>query len=81
MSVAAKRACIDPKHVALSIARQCDLIGLPRSSYYRPPTQQTESTENLQIMALIDEEYTKYPFFGSRKIRDILRRQGYNDES
>jgi len=78
MSVAEKCACIDPKHATLSVSRQCDLIGLPRSSYYRLPSQQTESTENLQIMALIDEEYTKYPFFGSRKIRDILRRQGHN---
>ncbi len=78
MSIAEKCACIDPKHATLSIVRQCDLVGLPRSNYYRPSTQQQESAENLQIMALIDEEYTKYPFFGSRKIRDILRRQSYN---
>jgi len=78
MSVAEKRTCIDPQHATLSIARQCDLVGLPRSSYYRPVIPQTESVENLQIMALIDEEYTKYPFFGSRKIRDVLRRLGYN---
>jgi putative transposase len=78
MSVAEKRTYIDPQHATLSIARQCDLVGLPRSSYYRPVIPQTESAENLQIMALIDEEYTKYPFFGSRKIRDVLRRLGYN---
>ena len=56
MSVAEKRTCIDPQHATLSIARQCDLVGLPRSSYYRPVIPQTESVENLQIMPLIDED-------------------------
>jgi len=36
MSVGEKIKCIDPKDSDLSISRQCDLLGLPRSSYYRP---------------------------------------------
>jgi hypothetical protein len=35
MSVQEKRMCIDAGHPQLSIARQCELIGLPRASYYR----------------------------------------------
>ena len=35
MTVDEKRACIDPLHQKLSIIRQCELIGLPRASYYR----------------------------------------------
>jgi len=36
-----------------------------------------ESDENLHLMELIDKTYTKYPFYGSRKMRDSLRRDGY----
>ena len=36
-----------------------------------------ESAENLELMRLIDEEYTRHPFYGSRKMRAWLQRQGY----
>ena len=55
--------------------RQCELIGLPRSSYYREPGG--ESEENLELMKLIDEEYTRHPFYGSRKMKKYLRTLGY----
>lgn len=77
MSVSEKRACIDPDHKSLSIRRQCELIDLPRSSYYREQKSARESEENLALMRLIDEEYTRHPFYGSRNMRDYLRRQGH----
>lgn len=75
MSVSEKRRSIDPAHPQLSIQRQCELIGLPRSSYYRETLDGRESPENLELMRLIDEEYTKHPFYGSRQIRNWFRRQ------
>lgn len=77
MSVAEKRSCIDTSHESLSISRQCELIELPRSSYYRKSSLNKESDENLALMRLIDKEYTKHPFYGSRKMRNYLHRQGY----
>ena len=56
MSVAERQRCIEPGHPQLSVTRQCELIGLPRSSYYRPRVE-TESEENLMLMRLIDEEH------------------------
>lgn len=67
---------IDPGNKELSVTLQCELLYLPRSSYYRLPKAQ-ESEENLRLMRLIDEQYTKHPFYGTRKIRDVLRRQGH----
>ena len=61
--MAEKRAMIEPEHAKLSVRRQCELIGLSRSSYYREPGG--ESEENLELMRLIDEEYTRHPFYGS----------------
>ena len=62
---------IEPEHPDLSIARQCALIGLSRSSYYHTPCG-VESEQNLKYMRLIDEQYTCTPFYGSRRLRDWL---------
>jgi len=63
-----KRELIGPEHV-LSIRRQCELLGLNRSSYYYSPAQ--ENAENLSLMKEIDAEYTRHPFYGSRRMRDF----------
>ena len=77
MSVADRQRCIEPGHPQLSVSRQCELIGLPRASYYRQSLAGRESAESLALMGLIDEEYTRHPFYGSRKRRDSLIRQGH----
>ncbi len=66
---------IEPGHVEISIRRQCELIGLARSSWYYQPAQESEL--NLILMRLIDKAYTKWPFYGRRKMTAWLRRQGY----
>jgi putative transposase len=56
--------------VELSLARQCALIGLPRSSWYYTPA--AETAENLELMRLIDKQYLATPFYGSRKLAKVL---------
>ena len=58
----------------LSICRRCALIGLNRSTSYLEPG--TESAENLRLMRLIDEQYLKTPFSGSRRMTAFLERCG-----
>ncbi|HYT42109.1 MAG TPA: IS3 family transposase [Methylomirabilota bacterium] len=74
-SVKLKRALIEPEHLHVSIARQCELLQMARSSYYYEPAQ--ESEENLQLMRLLDEQYTRLPFYGTRKMTAWLHTQGY----
>ncbi|MFT5085221.1 MAG: putative transposase [Lentisphaeria bacterium] len=57
--------------------RQCELLSLPRASYYLNTDWAAETEENLSLMRLIDEEYTCHPFYGNRKMRDYLRRIGH----
>ncbi len=66
---------IEPMNTEIPIYRQCELLGLSRSSYYYEPAG--ESEYNLELMRLIDEQYTKTPFYGTRKMAAWLRRQGY----
>ena len=64
------RTWIEPDHNTISIVRQCALLGLPRSSRYYAPCG--ESPENLALMREIDEQYTEWPFLGSRKLAQEL---------
>lgn len=62
-------------HSAISIRRQCELLGLSRSSlYYRP---RRDSSYNEQLMRMIDEQYTQTPFYGVARMTEWLRRQGH----
>ena len=54
--------------------RQCELLGLSRSSLYYQPA--TETAESLRLMRRIDEEYTAHPFLGSRRMTVWLVEQG-----
>lgn len=74
-SLDVKRALIEPKHASLSIARQCELLGIARSSYYYEPVPVSE--ENLLLMRLLDEQYTRCPFYGTRRMTAWLQTQGY----
>ena len=70
-----KRTLVEPAHPALSVTRQCALLGMARSSWYYPP--RGESAENLELMRMLDEEYTQAPFYGIRRMTAWLQRQGY----
>lgn len=60
----------------ISIKKQCELLDLNRSSYYYQEKPETE--DNIKIMGLIDEIYTKHPYYGSPRITAELKRQGYS---
>jgi len=74
-SAEAKRALIDPALTQLSLVRQCELLGLARSSWYyqRRPV----SAQNLSLLRLLDEQYTRCPFYGVRRMTAWLRTQGH----
>ena len=54
--------------------RQCELLGLNRSTLYYPAAEET--AENLRLMRCLDAEYTRHPFYGSRKLTVWLNGQG-----
>ena len=54
----------------MTIEQQCELLGLPRSTYYYQP--RPESAENLRLMRRLDEMYLEWPFYGSRRMAVTL---------
>ena len=69
-----RRAQIHATH-ELPKTRRCELLDVARSSaYYRPVTV---SEQDLELMRLIDEIHLRWPFYGSRRLRDELQERGH----
>lgn len=67
---------VEPAHHRLSIAAQCRLLRMSRSSFYYAPVPETEET--LALMAAIDETFMECPWYGSRQMARRLRRAGHD---
>ena len=72
----ARRAWIS-ENGPLSVVRQCELAGTKRSTYYALSPAISPDAEEAELLDLIDKEYTRHPFFGSRKIKKHLVDLGY----
>jgi putative transposase len=74
MSVPDRRVLLDRNHPALSIRRQCALLGMARSGVYRP--RRPANDNDLAMMRRLDELFTAWPFLGSRRMAAMLRAEG-----
>jgi putative transposase len=70
-----KRAEVEKESMMMSVVRQCGLLELSRSTFYYQPLG--ENAYNLALMRLIDEQFTKRPFYGVPRMTVSLRRIGY----
>jgi putative transposase len=74
-SIEQLRSRIEPGHAELSVRQQCRLLGLHRSTFYYQPIPETE--ENLALMKLLDQQYLRKPFFGTRRMQVWLAQHNY----
>ena len=75
MSRKQRQGMIDRKRRKVSLARQCALLDISRAWLYYQPT--TPSAEDLELMAKMDRQYLKTPFYGSRKMQAWLQGLGH----
>lgn len=68
---------LEPDHPDLSLRQQCRLLEINRSSIYYKSVPQQLNVEQLDLLRLVDEVYTRYPFFGTRQMAQYLNQQGY----
>ena len=74
MTRSERQALIERADSHLSIARQCQLLKVARSTlYYRPAPV---SDDDLAVMRRLDEQYLVTPFYGARRMAAVLRRDG-----
>lgn len=74
MPVGEKKKLVEINHELISINRQCELLGLARSSFYYELKPETE--KNLRLMQMLDRQYTETPFYGVRRMVAWLATQG-----
>lgn len=70
-----RRNAIEPAHKKIPVYRQCELLGLSRSSLYYKPRGRTEYNE--MLMKLIDKQYVETPFYGIDKMTEYLCCEGH----
>ena len=70
-----KKRWLEADHADLSLRKQCELLGLNRSSLYYRPVGVDDYT--LLLMRELDEQYTKTPFYGVRRMTAHLHRLGH----
>ena len=65
------------KDVAVAVVRQCVLAGVSRATVYARHEPGPVDESDLLFSRLIDEEYTRRPFYGSRKMVVFLKTAGH----
>lgn len=75
MSVARRRQMVEREHASLSVAAQCRLVSISRSSFSYAPVP--EKAETLALMAVIDASFLDHPWYGSRQMARHLGRLGH----
>jgi putative transposase len=75
MSPAQRLALVERDDPALSVAAQCRLLKVARSTLYYQPAP--VDPDDLALMRRMDELYTASPFYGSRRMVAVLRRDGW----
>jgi putative transposase len=63
---------------SLAVSRQCELAGVTRSWVYAPRNEEVFAELDLELLRLIDAEYTRRPFYGSRRMVISLAEQGHS---
>jgi putative transposase len=70
-----ERAClVEREGGEIPLIQQVELLSISRSSVYYQPKE--PSSEEIAIKHRIDELYTQYPFYGSRRIAKQMKREG-----
>ncbi len=65
------------RNAGVPLARQCALAGVARATWYARQHPHPLGATDLELMRCVDEEYTRHPFYGSRRMAVYLRQQGY----
>jgi putative transposase len=63
---------IDMQDDLMATTRQCELAGVSRATMYMHQKPKADDEDDLQLSRLIDEEYTRHPFYGTRRMAVVI---------
>ena len=72
-----RKTFIDTK-LDISLNRQCQILGISKSSLYYKPVKKYSSEYELQLLNAINDIYSEFPYYGTRRIVTALKNMGYN---
>lgn len=75
VSCSAKKDLVETEH-KLSLNKQLKIIGISKTAHYYKPVDKFSSDEDLKMLNVIDLIHTRYPYYGTRRIVDVLKRLG-----
>lgn len=75
LSTEEKVLLLEKDHKKLALTRQCELLGLARSTAYYKPMEIGEKEQKL--LNLADEIFTAHPYYGKRRLSVVLKQKGY----
>lgn len=75
-SVESRRVWVESGTV-VPVVRQCELAGVSRATVYARRAPKPANEQDLDLLCLIDEQYTRRPFYGSRKMVSFLKTRGH----
>ena len=61
----------------MAVVRQCELAGVSRATVYAQKAPPAIDQSDLLYSQLIDEEYTRHPFYGTRRMVVFLSKAGH----
>lgn len=76
MPITDRRCWVEPRH-SLALSKQCELAGVNRSTIYTQRVDTEPDEQELILLKEIDAEYTRHPFYGSRRMTVYLRNIGH----
>jgi putative transposase len=77
LSSKGRKTFIDTK-LDISLNRQCQILGISKSSLYYEPVKKYSSEYELQLLNAINDIYSEFPYYGTRRIVTALKNMGYN---
>ena len=77
VSSKSRRTFIDTK-LSISLNKQCKLLNISKSSLYYQPIKKFSSEGELELLNAINDIYTEFPYYGTRRIVTALNNQGFN---
>lgn len=77
VSFKGRKSFVDTKH-ELSLNKQCKALNISKSTLYYEPIKKFSSDEDIKLLNLVNDIYSEFPYYGTRRMLTALENEGFN---